>query len=166
MVRRILRLMRDTAVQYPAVISGYLIYMYYFLVTMDFYKNIKTHFLSSNEFLTHFDALLWMWLLAYALVKVIGYREKVHLHEQLLLIQEHQAREAEWRCDRYETLTSELKTEVNEPIAIATGYVRLIQQQHHDGNGISSKLDAIDSQLRKVIKGLDGFYSRFKSVNA
>lgn len=163
MIRKVLRLVRDTAVQYPAVLSAYLIYMYYFFVTMDFYESFKADQLSSSEFLMHFDSLFWMWLLAFALVKVLAYREKTHLHEKLLLIQEHQAREAEWKCQQYETLTSELKTDVNEPITIATGYVKIIQRQD-TGNGFRSKLDEVDSQLRKVIRGLGGFYTRFKSV--
>lgn len=146
--------------------SAYLIYTYYFFVTLDFYKSFKAAHLARSEFLMHFDALLWMWLLAFAFVKLLAYREKSHLHEKLLIIQEQQAREADWRCEQYQNLTTTLKTEVNEPIAIASGYLRLIRQQYQDGNGITSKLDAVDEQLKKVVKGLDGFYSRVKTVES
>lgn len=166
MVRKLLHLLRDTAARYPAIISAYFIYLYYFFVTLDFYKSFKAAHLASSEFLTHFDALFWMWLLAFAFVKVLAYREKSHLHEKLMIIQEQQAREAEWRCDQYQNLTTTLKTEVNEPVVIASGYLRLIRQQYQNGNGITSKLDAVDEQLKKVVRGLDGFYSKIKSVES
>ncbi|MEE9288399.1 MAG: hypothetical protein V3U69_02295 [Bacteroidota bacterium] len=164
MIAKLFRLVKDTVVQYPAILAGYLIYMYYFFVTLDFFENFKLAHLSSSDFLTHFDAVFWMWLLAYAFVKILSYREKSYLHEKLHLIQEHQAREAEWRCNQYQFFTEELKTEINEPIAVATGYVRLIRQQHKNGNGTGAKLDEIDAQLKKVIRGLDGFYSRSRGV--
>lgn len=95
-----------TGVPHPAVLSTYLIYfyyfflLYYFFVTLDFYKNSKAEDLSSREFLMHFDAMLWMWLLAFAFVKILSYRDRTHLHVKLLLIQEHQARKAEWKAQK------------------------------------------------------------------
>ena len=165
MLAKLFRVVKDTVVQNPAVLAGYLIYMYYFFVTLDFYENFKLAHLTSSDFLMHFDAVLWMWLLAYAYVKILSNREKTRLHEKLHLIQEHQAKEAEWKCNQYQFLTEELKTEVNEPIAIATGYVRLIQQLHKNGNGTGAKLVEIDAQLKRVIRGLDGFYSRARGVD-
>lgn len=164
MVRKLLRLLRDMAVRYPAILSAYLLYMYYLFVTLDFYKSFKAAHFSSSEFLTHFDALFWMWLLAFAFVKILAYREKNHLNEKLLFIQEQQASEAEWKCKRYQSLALELKTEVNEPIAIASRCVRTVRHQSRNGSGITSKLEAIDVQLSRVIRGLGGFYSGIKSV--
>lgn len=164
MIRKLLRLLRDTAVRYPAILTGCLIYVYYLFVTLDFYKNFKDAHFSSSEFLTHFDALFWMWLLAFALVKILAYREKNHLHEKLLFIQEQQASEAEWKCKRYHSLALELNREVSEPIATASRCVRSVRHQSRNGSAITSKLEAIDVQLSRVIRGLGGFYSGIKSV--
>src|SRR3972149_1002411 len=73
----------------PAVLSGYLIYLYLFLATLDFYQDVKEKTLHRfTDYFQNFDALIWMWLLAWALVKVIEYRTKGQIHEKNEL--EHQ----------------------------------------------------------------------------
>ncbi|MFQ5797907.1 MAG: hypothetical protein ACE5H0_04335 [Bacteroidota bacterium] len=166
MVGKLFRLLKDTAFQYPAVLSGYMIYMYYFFVTLDFYKSFKVEHLSSSEFLTHFDAVLWMWLLSYALVKILSYREEMHVHEKLLLIRDQQAKEAEWRCDQYATYTKQLKTMVNEPIVKAFRSVGLIRQKEGLGQVLDSKLKQVDEQLHEVFGALGRFYSNTNTITS
>src|SRR5512146_2656106 len=66
-------------VRYPAVLSGYIIYLYFLFETLDFYRNVKEKAPHANSF-QNFDALIWMWLLAWTLVKVIEYRTKLQDH--------------------------------------------------------------------------------------
>ena len=70
--------LRDFFIKHPAVLSGYIIYAYFFITTMDFYRDVKKTHVKPLSIFERFDALIWMWLLAVVLVKVIEYRHRLN----------------------------------------------------------------------------------------
>src|SRR5208283_5670806 len=81
-MKKITIFIRDFVARYPAVLASYFIYGYYFISTLDFYVAFKKKHLGTSETFSHFDTLLWMWVLAWALVRVIDLREKLITKEK------------------------------------------------------------------------------------
>jgi len=115
---------RDFFVAYPAVLSGYLIYMYFFFTTLEFYDNFRTQTLDSFDIFNSFDALLWMWLLSYALVKVIQFREKAHRNEQLANDREKELEKHRSQMDTMHQVTRALQHQINNPLTIVYAYAQ------------------------------------------
>ena len=116
---------RDYFVKHPALLSGYIIYGYFFVTTMGFYKDFKmTHTVGFLSTVEKFDALVWMWLLAVVLVKVIEYRNRLNEQERLRL--EH-AKELEVKGAQLSTTHQMIRTlqhQINNPLTIILLYVQ------------------------------------------
>jgi signal transduction histidine kinase len=125
MMNMIYKPVRDFFIKHPALLSGYIIYAYFFITTMDFYSNFKkTHTVGILNTLERFDALIWMWLLAVVLVKVIEYRNRLNQQERVRL--EHE-KELEVRGAQLSTTHQMIRTlqhQINNPLTIILLYVQ------------------------------------------
>ncbi|MCX6138029.1 MAG: hypothetical protein NTV54_11100 [Ignavibacteriales bacterium] len=145
--------------RYPAILAAYFIYGYYFVSTMDFYIAFKQHHLNMNEsvsilgvlsvVLSHFDTVLWMWVLSWVLIWVIELREKLHHHEIENLEQQKtiQLRETQLRTMHEVVMT--LKHQINNPLAIILGYIRLTQKATSDPE-ITKKMTEIEKAAQRI----------------
>lgn len=122
----IFRKFKNIIVRYPAVISGIFIYSYYIFTSIEWYTNWKMNQIETFGWVSQFDALLWMWLLSYAFVKVLNLRERLHAEEQRRLIQNNQLREKESQLRTLQTINLTLKDMINNPLAIIHEYLRRI----------------------------------------
>ncbi len=154
MLRKIIMNMRDFFVTYPAVLSGYIIYMYFFFTTLEFYQNFRTRTLDTFDIYNSFDALLWMWLLAYALVKVIQYRDKVHQHETLAQEREKELAAHRNQLDTMHEVTRALQHQINNPLTIVYAYAqRLLRREGHDDE-TTKGLTEIKTGAERISKAL------------
>lgn len=116
---------RDYFIKHPALLSGYIIYAYFLVATMDFYKDFKeTHKVGLLGTLERFDALIWMWLLAVVLVKVIEYRHRLSQEEKQRL--EHE-KALEIRGAQLSTTHQMIRTlqhQINNPLTIILLYIQ------------------------------------------
>jgi signal transduction histidine kinase len=129
---------RDFFIKHPALLSGYIIYAYFFITTMDFYRDVKDSHLKVKGIFERFDALIWMWLLAVVLVKVIEYRNKLNEQEKIRLERE---RELELKGIQLETahqLIRTLQHQINNPLTVILLYV---QRALRKGEGTPESLD-------------------------
>ena len=115
---------RDFFIKHPAVLSGYIIYAYFFVTTMGFYKDLKeTHFKSFN-ILETFDGVIWMWLLAVVLVKVIEYRNRLTSQERLRIEREKELQIKSAQVITAHQMIRTLQHEINNPLAVILLYVQ------------------------------------------
>lgn len=140
---------KEFVLRYPAVLAAYFIYGYYFISTMDFYISFKKKHLSASETLQHFDTLFWMWALAYLLVKIISLRERLHEKEKINLEQEHSLKLRETQIQTLHEVIMTLKHEINNPLAIILGYVRLLRKKAFDDES-KKKLDEIEVASQRI----------------
>lgn len=145
--------------RYPAILAAYFIYGYYFISTMDFYIAFKHSHLDGKESMSlgalaalvasHFDTVLWMWLLAWVLIWVIELRDKLHRHEVENFGHQKtiQLRETQLRTMHEVVMT--LKHQINNPLAIILGYIRLIQKTTSDPD-IIKKLSEIETAAQRI----------------
>lgn len=116
--------LRDFFIKHPAVLSGYIIYAYFFITTMGFYKDLKeTHFKSFN-IIERFDALIWMWLLAVVLVKVIEYRNRLTKQEHLRIEHEKELQIKTAQVVTAHQMIRTLQHQINNPLAVILLYVQ------------------------------------------
>ena len=140
---------KDFVTRYPAVLASYFIYGYYFISTLDFYVAFKKKHLGTSETLSHFDTLLWMWLLAWALVRVIELREKLTTKEKENLAHQHTIQLKETQLKTLNEVVTTLKHRINNPLAIILGYVRLAKKKSTDDD-ISKKLSEIEIAAQRI----------------
>ncbi len=142
--------------RYPAVLASYFIYGYYFISTLDFYIAFKKKHLGASETLSHFDTLLWMWALAYALVRVIELREELSTKEKESLTHQHTIQLKETQLRTLSEVVTTLKHQINNPLAIILGYVRLAQRKSTDPD-ITKKLGEIEVAAQRINTSIKEF---------
>jgi signal transduction histidine kinase len=147
---------REFVLRYPAILASYFIYGYYFISTMDFYIKFKNKHFGATDALRHFDTLLWMWLLAYVLVKVIELRERLHQKEKEMMEKEHDIELKETQIQTLHEVIMTLKHEINNPLAIILGYTRLLRKQISDQDSLK-KIDEIEIASQRINHALKEF---------
>ncbi|HTR80079.1 MAG TPA: histidine kinase dimerization/phospho-acceptor domain-containing protein [Bacteroidota bacterium] len=148
-MRKLYVFTRDFVTRYPAVLASYFIYGYYFISTLDFYVAFKKKHLGASETLSHFDTLLWMWALAWALVRVIDLREKLSTKEKENLSHQHTIQLKETQLQTLNEVVTTLKHRINNPLAIILGYVRLAKKKSLDRD-VAKKLDEIEVAAQRI----------------
>ena len=148
-MKKIYEFTRDFVTRYPAVLASYFIYGYYFISTLDFYVTFKKKHLGASETFSHFDTLLWMWVLAWALVRVIELREQLTTKEKENLAHQHTIQIKETQLKTFNDVVTTLKHRINNPLAIILGYVRLARKKSTDDD-ISKKLSEIEIAAQRI----------------
>ncbi len=147
---------RNFILKYPAILASYFIYSYYFISTMEFYIKFKNRHFGTTEALKHFDTLLWMWVLAYALVKVIELREQLHKREKDILGHQYDIQLKETQIKTLHEVIMTLKHEINNPLAIILGYTRLLKKNITDGDTVK-KIEEIEVASQRINHALKEF---------
>lgn len=144
--------------KYPAVLSGYIIYLYLFLATLDFYQDVKNKALHRfSDYFENFDALLWMWLLALALVKVIEYRTKVQIHEKKELEHQQTLKIQQTQLDTMHEVIRALQHDINNPLTIILAYIRRAEKAAANSPEILESLVEVKSGAERIAKSLSDF---------
>jgi signal transduction histidine kinase len=149
--------LRDFFIKHPAVLSGYIIYAYFFITTMDFYRDVKRSHFKSFSLFERFDALIWMWLLAVVLVKVIEYRHRLNEQERVRLERE---KELEVRSAQLETAHQMIRTlqhQINNPLTVILLYVQRALRKGEANPEILSNLSEIKNSAERIAVTLREF---------
>jgi signal transduction histidine kinase len=155
-MKKIYLSIREFILKYPAVLAAYFIYGYYFISTMDFYITFKKRHLSATQIFQHFDTLFWMWGLAYLLVKIINLREHIYEHEKKTIEQEYSLNLKETQIKTLHEVMMTLKHEINNPLAIILGYIRLVGK-NITNEETSKKLGEIETAAQRISSVLKEF---------
>lgn len=143
-------------VRYPAVLSGYIIYFYFLFETLDFYRDVKSHSPHANSF-QNFDALIWMWLLAWALVKIIEYRTKLQDHLKTEL-ESKQAIELQMtQLNTMQEVIRALQHDINNPLTIILAYLRRAERAAANSPDVLQNLVEIKAGADRIAKSLSDF---------
>ena len=154
----LLRKVKQVIICYPAVISGIFIYSYYMFTSIEWYRNWKLHQVEASGWFSQFDALVWMWLLSFAFVKVLQLREQLHVQERKQLAQKSQLREKEIQLRTLRTINLTLKDLINNPLAIIYAYLRRVEIRHAEVEETSSDVKIVREaaeRIHNVVRELD-----------
>jgi signal transduction histidine kinase len=145
------RPLKDFFIKHPAVLSGYIIYAYLFISTMEFYRDFKEkHFTHFMDYFKSFDSLIWMWLLALALVKVIEYRTRVVQNQAQLSVKEAE-------LQTVHGMLRTLQHEINNPLAIIFLYLHQAERNAKDSPKVVKTLAEIRKGAERIAKTLRDF---------
>jgi signal transduction histidine kinase len=114
------RSIRELPIKYPAIISGYIIYIYLFMTMIRFFVIAKHTHVTFLDALELFDALPFMWLLALTLVKVIEIRTKLHESETQRALKD---RELQIRETQLKTMH-----DLKNPFAAIAGFAHILHE--------------------------------------
>ena len=165
---RLWKLLSDYFSQYPAVLSGYIIYAYYFLSTMSFYRHFRHASMDRYEIFYNFDGLIWMWLLAFVLVRVIKYRTSLQEKERLQMEQEQQLAVQQTQLSTMREVIRTLQHEINNPLAIILGYVNQAERKAKENEEMMKDLGEIKTGAHRIRKTLLDFSNaqRYATVDS
>jgi len=153
----VLKPARDFFIRHPAVLSGYIIYAYFFVTTMNFYRDVKQSHLKVRGIFERFDALIWMWLLAVVLVKVIEYRNKLNEQEKIRLEREKELELKGVQLETAHQLIRTLQHQINNPLTVILLYV---QRALRKGEGTPESLDIL-TQIKESAERISATLREF-----
>ncbi len=156
-LKRTYTVVKDFFIKYPAVLSGYIIYLYFFFATMDFYQNVKDESHSAIDLFQNFDALLWMWLLSYALVKIIDYRAKLLQREKEELIRRREIDLKETQLNTLHEVVRALQHDINNPLTIIFAYARKAERSATENPEMLEFIKEIRGSADRIAKSLTDF---------
>jgi signal transduction histidine kinase len=158
-VKTFFRTVRDFFVTYPAVLSGYIIYLYFFLTTMKYYQDFKEKALGVGDIFQSFDALAWMWLLAVALVKVIQYRDKIHEEQRKREASEQELMHQRSQLETMQQVTRALQHSINNPLTIVLAYTTKAQRKVKEDPEMERYLAEVRTASERIIQALKDYSS-------
>lgn len=156
-LKKLFKPLLDFFVKYPAVLSGYIIYAYLFLATMDFYRDVKSATHNVFDYIQNFDSLLWMWLLAYALARVIDYRTKLAEEEKRRLEHEQEAKLSRVQLSTMKEVVRALQHDINNPLTIILAYTRRAEKAAENHPEILKSLAEVKTAADRINRRIAEF---------
>lgn len=155
---RIYKPLRDFFIKRPALLSGCIIYAYFLVTTMDFYKDFKkTHSVGVLSTFEKFDALIWMWLLAVVLVKVIEYRNRLNHQERLSLEREKELEVKGAQLATTHEMIRTLQHQINNPLTIILLYIRRALRKAENNQQDFENLTMVKNGAERIAATLQEF---------
>jgi signal transduction histidine kinase len=150
--------LRDYFSKRPALLSGFIIYAYFLITTMDFYKKFKiTHTVGFWSTLEQFDALIWMWLLAVVLVKVIEYRNRLNHEERQRLEREKELEVKGAQLATTHQMIRTLQHQINNPLTIILLYIQRALRRAEDNQQDLENLSMVKNSAERIATTLREF---------
>lgn len=148
---------KEFFIRYPAVLSGYIIYSYFFISTIKFFLDEKRAPLGSFDIFERYDALLWMWLLALALVKIIDIRTKLHQKETERLRHQQELEVKQMQLATLVETVRGLQHEVNNPLTIVMMTAGKLERIISGNSDAVECVKTIRSSTERIARTLDAF---------
>jgi len=148
---------KEIPTKYPAIISGYIIYLYLFVVMMRFFYIAKHSSVNIYDALEMFDALPFMWLLAMTLVKVIHTRTKLHESETQRMMKERELEKKETQIDTMREVVKGLQHQVNNPLAIMMLTIHKVKRLLPPSPELVGDINSIEGELKRITQVLKDF---------
>ncbi len=148
---------KDLPAKYPAIISGYIIYLYLFIAMIRFFIVAKTTTLDFYDVIEMFDALPFMWLLAMMLVKVIQIRTKLHESETQRIVNEQKLQIKETQIDTMQEVVMGLQHQINNPLAIIMLTIHKIKRSLSQSTESVVDINMIEGELKRIKQVMKDF---------
>jgi signal transduction histidine kinase len=136
--------------QYPAVLSGCIIYSYLFVSMVRLFIKVKVHGATPGDIYDIFSALPFMWLLAVSLVKIIEFRTKLHNQEKELQVKNIQ-------LTTMHEVVKGVQHQVNNPLAIISLSVDQTKRAVEHDPALLKKIESIANAANQITSALQKF---------
>jgi signal transduction histidine kinase len=148
---------KDFSAKYPAVLSGYIIYSYLFITMIHFFLKAKSRELTLYEIYETFSALPFMWLLASALVKIIGTRAKLHdsEKERILYCQELEIKQTQ--LSTMHEVAKGFQHRINNPLTIISLTLSGTRRAVAGNPVVLERLSCIEESAKRIQQAVTDF---------
>ncbi|HWP83075.1 MAG TPA: histidine kinase dimerization/phospho-acceptor domain-containing protein [Bacteroidota bacterium] len=143
--------------RYPALVAGLVIYLYFLITTLDFYDHLKEANLGIFDYIKQFDTLLWMWLLAWVMIKILNYRTQVQEQAKAKFEQEQQLKSKQVQLAAIQEVVKKLQHDLNNPITILLAYLRRAERSAKDSPETLKNLQEATSAAQRIFNALAEF---------
>ncbi len=154
---KLFRSIRELPTKYPAVISGYIIYMYLFMVMIRLFIIAKHTAVTVYDVLELFNALPFMWLLAMTWVKVLHIRARLHESETQRLIKEQELQTKETQLSTMREVVLGLQHQVNNPLAIIALTLGKVRRTVQLSQELTVDINSIEKESKRIAQVLKNF---------
>jgi len=151
------RLIKELPTKYPAIISGYIIYMYLFSVMIRLFVVARHTSVRFWDVVELFDALPFMWLLAMTWVKVLEIRTKLHESETQRIIKEQELQTKETQIATMREVVLGLQHQVNNPLAIIALTLGKVRRTVQLSEELSVDINSIERESKRIAQALKNF---------
>ena len=135
--------------RYPVVIAGIVIYLYYLLTSVEFFKHRSTPH-SFIEYVMQFDSVIFMWVAAAALIHLQKVRKTHKDEENKLLEVQHVLDRQKIYGQLINDITNLLQDSVNNPLAVIKVTTQEIRRRFEKDTEILRWLDRIDGAMQRI----------------
>jgi signal transduction histidine kinase len=143
--------------RFPALVAGFVIYCYFLITTLDFYEHLKGSNIGIFDYVKQFDTLLWMWLLAWVLIKIMNYRRELQHWEKQRFEQEQQLKSKQAQLGAIQEIVKKLQHDLNNPITILLAYLRRAERSAKDSPETLKNLEEAMSAAQRIFDALSEF---------
>lgn len=154
---QLIRSIKELPAKYPAIISGYIIYLYLFIVMIRFFVVARTSEVTFYDVVEMFDALPFMWLLAMMLVKVIHIQTKLHESETQRIVKEQELQLKETQIITMREVVMGLQHQINNPLAIIMLTIHKVKRSLTMPQEMSADILSIEDESKRITKALKDF---------
>jgi signal transduction histidine kinase len=149
MFEKLVRLGRTLIERYPVVLAGIVIYLYYLLTSVEFFKHRSTPH-SFLEYIMQFDSVFFMWVAAAAWIQVQRTRNR-HKEESDKLKQVQRILDKQQIYGQLvNDITTLLQDSVNNPLAVIKLTTQEIRRRFEKDTEILRWLDRIDGAMQRI----------------
>jgi signal transduction histidine kinase len=151
------RSIRALPTSYPAVFSGYIIYMYLFSVMIRLFVLTRHTDVKFWDIVELFAALPFMWLLAMTWVKVLEIRTKLHESETQRSTKDHELQIKETQITTMREVVLGLQHQVNNPLAIITLTLGKVRRTIGLSNDMAEHVGSIEKESKRIAQAMKDF---------
>ncbi len=143
--------------RYPAVVAGVIIFSYFLFTTFDLFQKTKKSALDAFDYLKQFDTLLWMWLLAWVLIKIIQYRSKLQEQERIRFRDEQDIQLRQAQITSMVEIVRKLQHDLNNPLTILLAYLQKAERAAKDSPEVKEPLKQVQTAAERIFQTLSDF---------
>jgi signal transduction histidine kinase len=156
-INNLIKMAKDFFSQYPAVLSGYVIYAYLFISIMHFYLKAKTIPLDFYDIFTIFSALPFMWFLSVALVKIIDVKTKLYDSERHRILTEKELEIQQTQLQTMQETVRGLQHHINNPLAVIMLSMEAARKAAPENKEVILPITMAEQSIDRIQVALSGF---------
>ncbi len=157
--KKIFRPILNWVSQHPALFSGLLIYVYYLFTSIHFlvpqlFGGDGPQSANVWDYVSEFDALPFMWLLAFTFVRLLKFQEKLHNREKEALERQRQVEVQGAQIRTLQEVTIALMDKINNPAAVIVMHARRLGKRVRGPAAVHADLESIRKAAFRISKTL------------
>ncbi len=158
---KIFRPILNWVTQHPALFSGLVIYAYYLFTSthflLEFFGGGGPRSANTWDYVSEFDALPFMWLLAFTFVRLLRFQETLHNREKEALERQSHIEVQGAQIQTLMEVTVTLMDKINNPAAVIVMHARRLAKKVRGPADVRADLDSIRKaafRISKILKHL------------